>query len=431
MLFWDRLVPNSAVYNVPFALAIEGPLDRTALAKSLDLIVSRHETLRSRFLFDRGEPVLHIDPESEGALSFVDLSDLPASEKEFALQQAANAEARRPFHLATGSMLHCTLIRSSAAEHLLVLTMHHIAADGWSVGVLLQELSESYLAFTSGTPCPLPPLTVQYTDFARWQRDLLHHPDHHRGLSFWAQQLDDAVGNSELLPLDRPRPAQQTFPGATLRATLPTSTLTDLAHTGQLRRATAFMVMLAALQSLFHSYSSDQEILIGVPIANRVRSDFEPLIGCFMNMVVVRGDLSGNPTFLDFLGRIRETAVSAFLNSEVPFPEIVRHIRPKRFLNRNPWFQVQLVFQSYPMPEIHWPELTVRRFDVDTATSKFDLTVLVEIKNGLELAFEYNTDLFDRSTMQSLLEEYVCLLRHVIKHPDSRLRDLSVASLAC
>jgi hypothetical protein len=431
MLFWDKLIPYSPVYNVPIAFSIQGPLDRQALAASVDLIISRHQVLRSRFTFNRGEPTVAVTPPPQTGLSFHDLSPLSVSERASAIEEAACAEARHPFQLARDVMLRVALFRVSQSEHLLLLTMHHIAADGWSVGVLVKELSQAYLSFLGKTPNTLLPLQVQYPDFARWQRDLLNGPTMQRCLSFWTQQLEGAISNSELLPLDHPRPAKQTFVGATVRTALPASSLIEFAELGQLRRATPFMVMLAALQTLLHGYSSNDDVVIGVPVANRARPEFEPLIGCFINMVAVRGDLSGNPTFLELLSRTRETALAAFLHPEVPFSEVVRHLRPKRSANRTPWFQIQLVLQNYPMPEIRWPGLTVKRYEVDTATSKFDLSVLIEKKEDLEIGFEYNTDLFDTSTMQRMLDEYASLLRRVLKHPNARLRDLSVGALVC
>jgi non-ribosomal peptide synthetase component F len=431
MLFWDKLVPRSAVYNVPVALAIKGHLDRRALASSLDLIISRHEILHSLFVFEHGEPAVIVAHQRENSLSFVDLSNVPAHEVEAAVQEAANEQARRPFHLGKDLMLRGIVLRLSESEHLLVLTMHHIAADGWSIGVLLKELSQAYQEIAGGTACTLQPLQVQYADFARWQRDLLHGPAGERCLSFWKQQLEGVDGSGELLPLDYPRPPQQTFVGDTLRTTLPASTVSDFAGIGQLRRATPFMVMLAALQTLLHAYSGNDEVVVGVPVANRARPEFEQLIGCFINMVVVRGDLSGNPTFLELLGRVRETALAAFLHPEVPFSEVVRHLRPKRSANRTPWFQIQLVLQNYPMPELNWPGLTLRPFNVDTGTSKFDLSVLVEVKEELEIAFEYNTDLFDPTTMRRMLREYANILRRVVRHPDTRTRDLCVSSIVC
>lgn len=431
MLFWDKLVPHSAVYNVPIAFSIQGSLDRQALAASVDLIISRHQVLRSRFVFDRGEPTVVVTPPSQTGLSFHDLSHLPVSERADAVEEAVQAEVRHPFQLARDMMLRAALIRESQSKHLLLLTMHHIAADGWSVGVLVKELSQAYLSFVGETGNTLPPLQVQYADFAGWQRNLLNRATMERCLSFWTQQLEGVAGNSELLPLDHPRPAQQTFVGATIRTALPGSSLSDFAELGQLRRATPFMVMLAGLQTLLRGYSANDEVIIGVPVANRARSEFEPLIGCFINMVAVRGDLSGNPTFLELLGRTRETALAALLHPEVPFSEVVHHLRPKRSANRTPWFQIQLVLQNYPMPEIRWPGLSVQRFEVDTATSKFDLSVLIEKKEDLEIGFEYNTDLFDPSTMQRMLDEYASLLRYVLKHPDARVRDLSVGALVC
>ena len=431
MLFWDKLVPRSAVYNVPMALTIRGQLDRQALADSIELIVSRHEVLRSHFLFEHGEPAVLVEQHSQSAFSFIDFSDLAPAEKARAIEEAANEEARRPFQLAKDLLLRGTLFRLSKTEHVLVLTMHHIASDGWSIGVLLKELSQAYAAFSTGTAPSLPPLALQYVDFARWQRDLLLGPTPERCLSFWKQQLDGIAGNSELLPLDNGRPAQQTFPGATLRTTLDVSSLSEFAEIGQMCRSTAFMVMLAALQALLHMYSAKDEVVIGVPVANRARPEFESLIGCFINMVAVRGDVSGNPTFVDLLSRVRETAIAAFLHPEMPFSEVVRYLHPKRSANRTPWFQIQLVLQNYPMPELDWPGLTLRRFEVDTATSKFDLSVLIEVKNELEIAFEYNTDLFHASTMERMLRDYTSLLRRIVRRPDARLSELSAAAMAC
>jgi Condensation domain len=431
MLFWDKLVPQSAVYNIPIAFSIIGNLNRQALAESIDLIISRHQVLRSRFVFLRGEPTVIVSPPHQTGLPFLDFSHLPQSEKQTAIQEAVNAEARRPFDLGRDLLLRAALFRLSSSEHLLLLTMHHIAGDGWSVGVLLRDLSQAYLSLTGETAASLPPLQVQYADFTRWQREYLRTSAAAQSLSFWRRQLQGAAGNSELLPLDYPRPAHQTFAGATLRTVLSASSLSDLAQLGQLRRATPFMVMLAVLQALLHSYSANDEAIVGVPFANRSSPEFEPLIGCFISMVVVRSDLSGNPTFLDLLSRVRETVLAAFLHSELPFSEIVRHLAPRRSPNRTPWFQVQLVLQNYPMPEFHWPGVPLRRFEVDTGTSKFDLSVLIEKKEGLEIAFEYNTDLFDPSTMQRMLDDYTGFLRRVLKYPDTRLRDLSVGAMVC
>lgn len=429
MLFWDRLVPRSAVYNVPVAIALRGHLDREALRASIDLIVSRHQVLRSNFVFVEGEPAIRVNPSGGTSLSFVDLSHLAPADREQASVNLANSEARRPFHLAKDPMLRAVLFCLSETQHVLVITLHHIAADGWSIGVLFDELAKAYPAFASGNSPQLPPLTIQYRDFAKWQREQLQGAALERSLTFWKQQLAGISDYSDLPRVDHPRVAHQTFEGATLRTVIPDHTLSAIGELGQQRRATPFMVMLAAFQALLQRNSEKTEVVLGVPVANRNRPEFTKLIGCFINMVVVRGDLSGDPTFLELLGRVRETSLAAFLHPELPLSELVRHLRPKRSSSHTPWFQVQMVFQNYPMPEIQWPGLSVRRFEVDTATSKFDLSVLIEKKEGLEIAFEYNTSLFEQATMKRMLDDYTLLLEQVVRHPDSRLRSLASHAL--
>jgi len=429
MLFWDKLVPGSAMYNVPVAFRIQGDLDQRALLESLRTILSRHQVLRSSYFFRRGEPAIALRSSTEPTLLACSLST-PAGQSD--AQHAADNEARRPFDLANEPLLRASLIHLGADEHILVLTMHHIAADGWSLGILLSELTESYRAHVQNEPPNLPILRAQYADFAAWQRSLLQRPDSPRSVEFWKRQLSSISHECDPIPLDRPRQPTQTFGGFTIRTTLPASFLTELAHIGQLRRATPFMVMLAALQVLLRVHSRSDDICIGVPTANRTRPEFENLIGCFINMVAVRTNLAGIPSFLDLLARVREVALSAFMHSELPFSEVVRQLRPKRTANRTPFFQVQLVFQSYPMPQVEWPGLRIERMNVDTATSKFDLSVLVEMKDdGLEIAFECNSNLFEHSAMQRLLQDYKEILLRVVKAPEISLQDLSPHALVC
>lgn len=430
MLFWDRLVPQSPVYNVPIALALRGSLDREALRKSIDLIVSRHEVLRSNFLFMAGEPTIKVNPAGAASVSFVDVRNLSLGERPLEIQTLANSEARRPFNLAKDPMLRAVLFRLAESEYVLVITIHHIAADGWSLGVLVGELSKAYRAFVQGKTPELPALALQYADFAEWQRELLRGPALERLLSFWKLQLRGIADHSEVLPLDRPRGAHQTFEGATLRTVVPESLLTAMRVVGQLRRATLFMAMLSVLQMLLQRHCEQNEVAIGIPVANRNQPELSNLIGCFFNTLVVRSDLSGNPSFLELLEQVRETSLAAFLHAQVPLSELVRHLRPKRNASHTPWFQVQMVFQNYPMPAMEWPGLRVHGFEVDTATSKFDLSVLIEKKEGLEIAFEYNTKLFERATIQRLLDEYTFSLEHLVSHPDTRLRDFPARALA-
>jgi hypothetical protein len=430
MLFWDRLVPHSSVYNVPVARQILGPLDIEALRKTIRLIVSRHVVLHTNFLFVRGEPT-QIVGSPDVDLSIIDLSGTSETQRPSALKERLSAEAQRPFDLSKDPMLRALLIRLSPEEHVLMVTMHHIASDGWSVGIVLRELLEAYPEFAAGKTPQLPELPVQYRHFAKWQRDLLQGPTLDRLLTFWKQQLAGAPDSPELLPLKRARPAQQTFEGATVQTALPNSFASGLAELGQARRASVFMVMLAALQALLSRYSGAEDICLGVPVANRARPEFVNLIGCFMNTVVVRSNLSGNPTFLELLGRVRETSLAALFHPELPFSELVRHLRPKRSASHTPYFQIQMMFQNYPNPTLSWPGVTVRPVETDTASSKFDLSVIVEQAEKFEMAFEYNAALFDQATMQHALDGYKSVLEQVLRNPQVTLHDLAVKPLPC
>lgn len=425
MLYWDRLVPRSAVYNVPIAVHLHGQLNTSALQKAINLVLSRHEVLRSHFLFTEEEPVQIVGPvpDEKACLSVVDLSTASTRGEPLALHQAVNSEVRRPFNLSRDAMLRAVLFRVGRTEHVLLLNTHHIASDGWSLGVLVREISEGYLAFSQGKEPHLPPLAAQYADFATWQRELLQGPEGKRLLSFWREQLAGLPGSPELLPLDRARPVQQTFEGATLRAMLPQSLIPPLTELGQMRRATVFMVMLAAFELLLQSDSGKTDIPIGVPVANRNLPEFQDLIGCFMNMVVIRSDLSGKPAFLDLLSRVREACLAAFLRPELPFSELVRHLHPKRQASYTPFFQVEFAFHHFPTSSIGFPALDVAPFPIDTATSKFDLTVNIEQRSGLEIEFEYNRQLFEAKTMKRLLDRYALLLQKIVAHPEMRISD--------
>jgi Condensation domain len=429
MLYWDRLVPRSSVYNVPKALRIQGGLDIRALQKAVRLVLSRHEVLRSRFLFTDEDPMQVVGsvPDESACVSVVDLPNVAGDL--LALKQAVNSEAQRPFSLSKDLMLRATVLRTNPSEHILVLTMHHIASDGWSLGTLLSELSEAYPAFSEGKDPQLPPLPAQYADFAKWQRKLLQEPERDRLLSFWREQLAGLSESSELLPLDGPRPAQQTFEGEIVRTVLPESLIPRLTELGQMRRASLFMVTLAAFQTLLRCCSGQADIPVGVPVANRTKAEFLDVIGCFINMVVVRSNLSGNPTFLDFLGQVRETSLAAFFNPELPFSELVRHLHPKRNTSYTPFFQVQFAFQNFPMPAIRWAGAKVSLFEIEMDTSKFDLTVSVEHREGLRIAFEYNRRLFHKPTMERLLRRYASLLQKIVRDPELHIDAIGVDSL--
>ena len=428
MLYWDRLVPRSAVYNVPVALHIHGQLHIPALRKTIRLILSRHEVLRSHFLFTDEDPVQVVGPipPDDDWVSVIDCSSLNTRSEPLALNRAVDKEAQRPFDLSKDVMLRAAVFRISKTEHILLLTMHHIASDGWSLGTLLSEVTEGYAAFSQGKEPNLAPVSAQYADFAKWQRQLLQGPERERLLSFWRERLAGLPASSELLPLDRPRPTQQNFEGAIVRTVLPESLVPGLTELGQMRRATVFMVVLAAFQNLLQCYSGETDIPVGVPVANRNKAEFLDVIGCFINMVVVRSDLSGNPTFLDLLGRVRETSLAAFFHPELPFSELVRLLHPKRNNSYTPFFQVQFAFQNYPMPALAWPDAKVELFEIETDSSKFDLTVSVEHRDGLRIAFEYNSQLFHQTTMKRLLDDYGFLLQEIVRNPEMHINDFRV-----
>jgi hypothetical protein len=366
--FWDQVEPQSPLYNLPLALRMQGELDLDALRKSLDLIVARHDALRTTFVSNHGRPSQVIHPARAVELPVTNISLLADDAHEGEVQRLANAEARRPFDLSRDLMLRAALFQLAPREHVLVLTMHHIASDGWSFGILLRELSEAYGAYSSGRSPSLPELPIQYPDFALGERERLQGEVLERLLSFWKERL---AGNPEFahLTTDRPRPPRQTFCGAQETLVLPAALLSSLTRLSDRGGATLFMTLLAVFQMLLHRYSGHDEILVGFPIATRNRAEVADLIGFFTNTLVFRGDLSANPTFLELLSRIREATLNDYLHQDLPFEKLVELTQPERSASQTPLFQTMFVFQNAPMPPLKWPGLTLGGFEVDTATA--------------------------------------------------------------
>ena len=283
-------------------------------------------------------------------------------------------EAQRPFDLARDLLLRARLFRLGEADHILFLTMHHIASDGWSMGLLVRELSILYEAFVEGKPSPLPELPIQYADFAVWQREWLQGEVLEKQLGYWRKQLEGAPALLEL-PTDRPRPAMQSYRGAVMPWELPKPLLVALRELSRREGATLFMTLLAGFQTLLHRYTGGDDILVGSPIAGRNRMEIEPLIGIFVNTLVLRGDLSGNPSFRTFLGRTREAALGAYAHQDLPFERLVEELHPERDLSRSPFFQVMFVLQNAPREAAALAGLEVTPMPIDSGTSKFDLTL--------------------------------------------------------
>ncbi len=426
--FLDQLEPNSASYNVPRAIRLKGALNVPALERTLEEIVSRHEPFRTHFQSVDGTVQQIIRDDVEIPLTVIDLSDLAENAREAQAKQLANAEATRPFDLAHGPVMRTTLLRLGDAEHVLLLTTHHIISDAWSAGILLRELGDLYNAFASDKSSPLTPLPIQYADFAEWQREWLQGDVLAEQVSYWKQQLAAAPGALDL-PTDHPRPSAPTQRGAYATMTLPEVVSEQLAELSKREGATIFMTLLAAFQILLARYSNQTDIVVGTPIAGRNREEIEGLIGFFINTLALRANLDGNPTFSEFLRRVKETAVGAYVHQELPFEKLVEELEPERDLGRNPLFQVMFQFQNAPRAVLHLKDLTISTLDVSTGTAKFDLQLAAMEEAGtLNFVMEYSTDLFNGETIERMLHHYATLLAGIIANPDERITTLSLTT---
>ncbi|HEY7216577.1 MAG TPA: amino acid adenylation domain-containing protein, partial [Thermoanaerobaculia bacterium] len=426
--FIDQLEPGSALYNIPVALRVAGPLDCAGLARCLGEIVRRHEALRTVFAAPEGSPVQVIQPAAPCVLNVVDLSGLPEGEREALALDLAGEEASRPFELARGPLLRGMLLRLAEDDHVAALTMHHIASDGWSMGVLVREVVALYAAFAAGRPSPLPDLPVQYADFAVWQRSWLKGDVLESEISFWRRQLAGLPPRLEL-PIDRPRPATQSHRGAFRPVRLPAELTRRLETLGRREGATLFMVLLAGFQALLARYSGQNDLAVGTPVAGRNRAEIEGLIGFFVNTLVLRGDLTGEPSFRNLLGRVRETALAAHAHQDVPFEEIVQELSPERSLAHSPLFQVVLVLQNAPVESLEIENLRLRPVSGVETTTKCDLTLnLEELDGGLAGSVEHATDLFDATTIHRLLAGFERLLESAAADPDQAVAEIPLLS---
>jgi len=421
--FLDQLAPGNPVYNVPCAMRLEGDLDRVALERALNEIVGRHEVLRTAFARVGDDPTQVIAPSLVLDLRPVDLSALEPEEREREAGRLVAEEGQEPFDLAEGPPIRVRLLRLGGHEHVLMLTIHHIAADGWSYGVLMRELGALYTAFLAGQPSPLPELQVQYADFAAWQREWMRGEVLDAELGYWKEKL---AGITPLeLPGDRPRPPVQTFRGTTTEWLMPRSVLEGLRSLARQRDVTPFMILLAGFQILLARYTGQDDIVIGSVVAGRNRGEIEPLIGFFVNTVVIRTDLSGDPTFTSALARVREVTLEAYAHQDVPFEAIVNSLRPERDPSRTPLFQVSLGLQSGVAEESRIGDIRTRLVDPRLSVSRYDLSLnLVERPDGLKVMAEYSTDIFEAATIGRLLRNFETLLRAITENPDRRLSEL-------
>jgi amino acid adenylation domain-containing protein len=424
MWFFAQLEPESAAYHSLRATRWIGPLEIGVLERSLAQVVLRHEVLRTRFPVVGGTAEQEVAPPGVFRLPVVDLTAFAAEEREERAREWVGVEFRRPFDLVRGSPLRATLLRLSADEHLLVLMAHHIVIDGWSMGILYRELAALYAAFSAGKPSPLPELPIQYVDYATWQRERLQGETLQRELAYWRGRLAGAPAVLDL-PFDRPRPAKQTYKGGQVFRTLPADLIDALRALSRRERATLFMIMLAAFKALFWRYTGQTDLVVGTPSAGRNRKELEDLIGCFANTLILRTDCSGDPSFRELLGRVRETALGAYAHQEVPFERVVEELHPERRLQYHPLFQVMFNFRDFPVGAPEVAGLRLQDVDIERDASLVDLSLsLGRGAEGFHCRIFYNSDLFDAATVERLAGHYQVLLAGIAADPEQRLSRL-------
>lgn len=427
--FLDQLEPDGSAYNVPAAFHLKGKLDLDVLRRSLDEIVRRHEALRTTFGAIDGSPVQRVAADRSVDLSVVDLSDRPGPDRTAELHRRLKEESHRRFALSEDLMLRAVLLRLDAEEHVLLLMMHHIASDGWSMGILNGELSTLYRAFAAGKPSPLPELPIQYADFAVWQRQWLQGETLQAQLAYWKKQLDRVPALK--LPADRPRPSLQTYRGAKRSVRLPQALSEALKALSRREGVTLFMTLLAAFQTVLYRYTGQDDIVVGSPVANRTRVEIERLMGFFVNTLVMRTDLSGNPSFRELLGRVREVTLRAYAHQDLPFEKLIEELHPQRKANDNPLFQIMFVLQNAPRQALELAGLTVSPFEFDSEIVRFDLEVhLWEKPQGLAADFIYNADLFDGATIERMAGHFQTLLEGIGADPDESVSRLPLLPAA-
>jgi amino acid adenylation domain-containing protein/FkbM family methyltransferase len=425
--FLQQLEPESPAYNLPGALRLSGPLDVRALAGALSAIVRRHEALRTSFLSQAGEPVQVVQPPRRLRLPIADLSALPRAIAGAAVARLEREEARRPFDLAGGRLIRLVLLRLDAGEHALLFNLHHVIADGWSSGILARELGALYQALATGGTAALPELPVQYGDYACWQRQWLQGEALARLLAYWKQRLLGAPAVLQL-PIDRPRPALASYRGDACSHLLGAALAGRLSALARGAGATAYMTLLAGWQALLGRCGAGDDVVVGTDVANRDRAEIEGLIGFFVNALVLRTDLAGDPTVGELLARVRETVLGAFAHQDLPFDRLVEELQPRRDLSVTPLYQAVFdMNHADPRAALELPGLRLGLVDLPSATAKFDLTLTAnETAGGLRLTLEFATDVIDAATAAALLGHLEALLEAMAGAPGERLSELAL-----
>ncbi len=428
--FLDRIEPNSSSYNIPEAVELIGSIDVQILQQALDAIVSHHEIIRTNYLTVDNNPIQVINPPAPVQLEIVDLQQIPAPEQQAQVQAYLHQSSRKPFNLATDLMLRCSLVQLAPNQHIFLATMHHIASDAWSMGLFWQQLGQVYNALCAHKPNPLSPLQVQYADYAVWQREWLSGEVIVQQLDYWKQQLTHVNPILEL-PTDYPRPAIQTYAGKVTSIDLSPQLTADLKALCRQEGATLFMSLLAAFQILLSRHSGQSDFIIASPIAGRNRTEVEGLIGFFINTLLLKADLSGNPSFQALLGRVRKTALGSYAHQDVPFEKLIEELNPRRDLSRNPLFQVLFNMLNVEDLNLDLDGLTVAPVTIAEGNSKFDITLYVKEQNHqIHFDLAYNTDLFAPARMVEMLAQFEQLLTQIVARPDRSIQAYSLVTPA-
>lgn len=428
----DRLKLIGPAYNISAALHITGELSVRVLERSFNEIIRRHEILRTTFIESSQCPLQQITPGLDTPLTLIDLSRSQSEHLETEIHELIRNEACSRFDLAHGPLLRVTVLRLNPRQHIIVIVMHHIISDGWSMGVLLGEVSALYTAYSNGLAPALPELPIQYADYAYWERQRFQAGALSGDLEYWTRRLGSAAPALDL-PTDRCRPAVPTFQGATCSFTLPRGLSNGIDSLSTKEGVTPFMVLAASLQALLYLHTSQSDIVLGTDVANRGNMKTEKLIGLFVNQLALRVTISESFNFRELLNQVRDAALGAYEHQAYPFYKLVEELNSTRDATRSPLFQVKLVLQNAPLPALELPGLTLARVPLDTGTAKFELLMnLWKVPEGLAGALEYNRDLFDGSTISRFVREYETLLMRVIAQPEitiRRLKEILVESM--
>jgi amino acid adenylation domain-containing protein/non-ribosomal peptide synthase protein (TIGR01720 family) len=425
--FLHQLAPTSDFYNVPVAFRVRGPLNIGILGDCFHEIIGRHEVLRTAFPIRQGVPLQQIHEAVSQAVTVVDLAHLSLNQAEPTTRELLSREAQQPFDLSCGLLLRLHVVRLAEHDHALLLNMHHIIVDGWSLGIFMQELRLLYEAFRNRRSSPLPPLSMQYADYALWQREWLSGERLQSELSWWEQQLSD-VSPAEL-PTDFPRPKVQTYCGARRSVLISPHLLESVTELAHKENSTVFMLLLAVFKVLMFRYTNQADLTIGTPVAGRNQEELEPLIGFFVNTLVLRTTITGQPAFREFLHQVRETSLGAYAHQNLPFEKLVEELPSQADRGRTPFFQAMFALEDTLLREVILPGLEVSPLELETQSAQFDLTVAIrESLEGLHVSFRYNTDLFEAATIERMMRHFQQLLSGIVTYSVQPISEIPLLS---